>query len=287
MCLVAVARHAHPRWPLLLLANRDEYHARPSAPAHWWDDLPGVLGGRDLAAGGSWLAVNRSGRLAVITNQPARRTGRRPELSRGRLVRDFVSGTGAPDRWLAALAGAAEDYAGFCLVAGDTSHVLALASPGPAGPLAVEAGVFAISNAPLEERWPKVEQLREELARRLAAGGELPAEELLALIGPPDATPPADAASVAIAATAGPAAAGAEAPAKEPPPYQPLAQSDLARLPHLPFIIGADYGTRCSTLFRVGADGLCEFVERRFDPAARVTGETRESFPLQKIPPAP
>ena len=261
MCLVAVARHAHPRWPLVLLANRDEFHARPSAPAHWWEDLPGVLGGRDLAAGGSWLAVSRSGRFAVITNQPARRTGRRPDLSRGSLVRGFIADNAPPAQWLEGLAAAAADYAGFCLVAGDTSAVLALASPGPAAALAVGPGVFAISNAPLAERWPKVEQLREDLARRLSRGGELPAGELLGLIGPDNGT-----------RSAHPDAVGLPS---------------LDEVPHLPFIIGAGYGTRCSTLFRVAADGHCEFIERRFDPAARVTGETRQTFPLEKISQAP
>jgi uncharacterized protein with NRDE domain len=260
MCLVAIARHAHPRWPLLLLANRDEFHARPSAPAHWWDESPDLLGGRDLAAGGSWLAVSRSGRFAVITNQPARKTGLRPELSRGSLVRGFVADPLPPAAWLGALAGTAGDYAGFCLVAGDATEVLALASPGPPGPLALGPGVFAMSNAPLAERWPKVEQLREELARRLAAGRELPAEELLGLVGPHNVT-----------RSAAPGAGGLPS---------------LAEVPHLPFIIGADYGTRCSTLFRVAADGQCEFIERRFDAGARITGESRYDFRLEKIPPA-
>ena len=294
MCLVAVARHAHPRWPLVLLANRDEFHARPSAPAHWWEDLPGVLGGRDLAAGGSWLAVSRAGRFAVITNQPARRTGRRPDLSRGSLVRNFVAAASPPMEWLERLAAAAADYAGFCLVAGDTAGVLALASPGPASPLPLGPGVFAISNAPLEERWPKVEQLREELTRRLAHGGELSAEALLAMIGPP-APPGATSAVGAGSAVGAASAANSRAedsrlkplPQQKPLPENKLAPADLARLPHLPFIVGADYGTRCSTLFRVAGDGWCEFIERRFDPAARITGESRHEFRLEKFPPAP
>ena len=67
MCLVSVAFNAHPDYPLILIGNRDEYHARPSAAADWWDDPADVLGGRDLEAGGTWLAVNRQGRVGVVT----------------------------------------------------------------------------------------------------------------------------------------------------------------------------------------------------------------------------
>jgi len=41
MCLVAVAVHSHPHYPIVLLGNRDEWHARPAAPANWWEDRPG------------------------------------------------------------------------------------------------------------------------------------------------------------------------------------------------------------------------------------------------------
>ena len=85
MCLIALACHAVPGFPLVLLANRDEQYARPSAPVDWWDDQPGILGGRDLQAGGGWLAIHRDGRLAAVTNvrDGRRYAGRR---SRGELV---------------------------------------------------------------------------------------------------------------------------------------------------------------------------------------------------------
>ena len=72
MCLIAVAWKAHPRYPLILLGNRDEFHARPSVAADWWPEAPDVFGGRDLKAGGSWLGVSRGGRIAVVTNNPLR-----------------------------------------------------------------------------------------------------------------------------------------------------------------------------------------------------------------------
>ena len=95
MCLILLALHAVPKRPWLLLGNRDEYHGRPSAPAAHWVDAPNVGGGRDLEAGGSWLAVTRDGRFAAVTNVRAGppRRGRR---SRGALVADFVRGADLP-----------------------------------------------------------------------------------------------------------------------------------------------------------------------------------------------
>ena len=91
MCLILLALNAVPKRPWLLLGNRDEYHGRPSAPAAHWDDAANVAGGRDLEAGGSWLAVTRDGRFAAVTNVRAG-PPRRGKRSRGALVADFVRG---------------------------------------------------------------------------------------------------------------------------------------------------------------------------------------------------
>src|SRR2546430_6553692 len=95
MCLIALAHLASERWPLVIAANRDEFFARPTRAAHVWDDAPDVVGGRDLRAGGSWMAVTRGGRFAMVTNvrglaEPA------DAPSRGALVADFVRGNGEP-----------------------------------------------------------------------------------------------------------------------------------------------------------------------------------------------
>ena len=85
MCLAIVALDAHPHYALVLVANRDEYHARPTEAAHWWTEGD-ILAGRDLRAGGTWLGVTRTGRWAFVTNvrQGAERNPDAP--SRGLLV---------------------------------------------------------------------------------------------------------------------------------------------------------------------------------------------------------
>ncbi|MDW8478639.1 MAG: NRDE family protein [Xanthomonadales bacterium] len=168
MCLIALALGVHPRWPLVLLANRDEFHARPSAPAAPWAEDPRILGGRDLLAGGTWLAVRADGRFAAVANLrgggPAR--GRR---SRGELVADFVRGEDPPSRFLARVASRLADYAPFNLIVGDGEELRWLCSAGPrAGRLG--PGLHAFANTPPGERCPKCRRLLEALGARLASG---------------------------------------------------------------------------------------------------------------------
>src|SRR5215831_1701225 len=102
MCLVVAALGVSPRYELLFAANRDERHARPSEPAHWWRDAPDVFGGRDLVAHGTWLAVDRSGRLAAVTNFRDASAVPAP-LSRGALVAEYLLGVREPAEFAAAL----------------------------------------------------------------------------------------------------------------------------------------------------------------------------------------
>ena len=119
MCLAIVALNAHPRYPLLIAANRDEFHARPAAPASWWPDA--TLAGRDLAAGGTWFGVRPWGRWALVTNY---REGvpRDPNApSRGALVTRMLDDSRSPLVAAAAIARDGERYHGFNLLAGDVA----------------------------------------------------------------------------------------------------------------------------------------------------------------------
>jgi uncharacterized protein with NRDE domain len=141
----------------VIAANRDELYARPTRPAHVWDDDPRIVGGRDLRAGGSWLALRRGGRFAAITN--VRGIGRgEGGPSRGGLVADFVRGEVLPMDYAKSIRGG--DYAGFHLVAGD-GDVVHVSNSGALGSI---DGVFAISNAPPGEHWEKVGIARDSLA---------------------------------------------------------------------------------------------------------------------------
>jgi uncharacterized protein with NRDE domain len=165
MCLIAIAHLASERWPLVIAANRDEFLDRPARAAHAWDDAPDVIGGRDLLAGGSWLAVTRSGRFAMVTNvRPSGPAEAGPyTTSRGALVADFVRGGVAPLEYAQSVERAL--YAGFHLVVGAPGIIAHVASDQEAR--VIEPGVFAVSNAPAAIDWPKIVYAREAMERAL------------------------------------------------------------------------------------------------------------------------
>lgn len=161
MCLIVFGLHAHPRYPLVMAANRDEFVARPSEPAAFWQGYDGLLAGRDLAAGGTWMGVTRSGRFAALTNVRDPRAFDPAAPTRGELVVRFLAGTDDPVTHVKILAAESSQRNGFnLLVAGDGR--LAWFSNVGGEPCEVGTGVHAVSNALLDTPWPKV--------RRSAAG---------------------------------------------------------------------------------------------------------------------
>ncbi len=168
MCLIAIASHASDKWPLVIAANRDELYARPTRPAHVWDDDARVIGGRDLRAGGSWLAVRRGGRFATVTN--VRGIGREEGgPSRGLLVFDFVRADEAPATYAQQVLEHGDDYAGFHLIVGDGAIVHCSNGGSEVAPV---DELFAISNAPPGTHWPKVDLARDYLASAIHRHGD-------------------------------------------------------------------------------------------------------------------
>src|SRR5437763_11212868 len=118
MCLILLAWRVTNEHPLVVAANRDEFHARPAAAAAFWDDKPGVLAGRDLEARGTWMGVSRNGRFAAVTNYRGAREARAAE-SRGALVARFLDGADAAGDYMKSVADRAAAYSGFNLLASD------------------------------------------------------------------------------------------------------------------------------------------------------------------------
>ncbi|MFO1313914.1 MAG: NRDE family protein [Burkholderiales bacterium] len=251
MCLAVLALDAHPRHALVLAANRDEYHARPSAPAAWGIDGPfrDVLAGRDLMAGGTWLGLDRRGRFALVTNVREGKAQDPAARSRGELPLLALSATGAVEDAMRAIDVAR--YNGFNLLAGDARGFSWLSNRG--GTLrTVDAGLHGLSNALLDTPWPKVVRTRERLADWLR-GDAVDFEPLFAALRdgaqPPDESLPATGV-----------------------PLQ------WERLLSSPFIASERYGTRCSTVLTIGRDGRARFVERTFGPEGATAGEVAYEF---------
>jgi uncharacterized protein with NRDE domain len=251
MCLIAVAWQSHPRFPLVIAANRDEFHARPAEPVHLWQTPPGLVAGRDLEAGGTWLGAAAPGRFAAITN--VRRPGPLAEgvRSRGELPVEFLRSRASPTRFAAALAARGGEYRGYNLLLA-TADAMVLTSNCGVAPTALTPGIHAVSNAPPGVDWPKTRRARATLGTALQ--GDHPPDRLIE-------------AAFALLADAAPAA-------DDELPDTGLSQVQERQLSAI-FIAGPDYGTRCSTVALLDDQGCLSLRERRFGPHGELAGETQ------------
>jgi uncharacterized protein with NRDE domain len=185
MCLIVVGLGATARYPLLVAANRDEQHSRPTQSAAWWPE--GVFGGRDLLGGGTWLAVDANGRFAAVTNirERVRPIGLR---SRGALVAAFLTGTESAQRYAARAVRDGASFGAFNLLLYD-GRELHLAS-NRAAATELGPGLHAFSNAPPETEWPKTASALAAAERSLSAMA--PVEALFELLATRDESEPAE-----------------------------------------------------------------------------------------------
>lgn len=244
MCIAAFAFGIPGEFRLVFAANRDELHTRATAAADWWPGEPAVLGGRDLVAGGSWLAIDRRGRLGAVTNLP-QDVPRRYPRSRGSLVREFLTA----DRSAAVFAaeftahGAEFGPCNLLLWDGEEFHYAATGSE----PVRLAPGVHAVGNAPLGADWPRAH--RAEAGLRACLTAAEPAAALLELLANGRAEPES-------------------------------ADAALARRRTEIFIRGDRYGTRSSTVVLISADGRARFIERSFAADGRPSGTREHAFTI-------
>lgn len=241
MCVVAVAWRAHPRWRLIVAGNRDELHARASAPLARWNDGSDIIAGRDLVSGGGWMGVSDAGRFAVVTNIRNADGPDPQKASRGQLV----------SRWLAdgVVPLAEHDYNPFNLVLTDRRSARLMTNRPGNHHRSLPPGVTGLSNAILDERWPRKDRLVAAVKAWLDDAADTPGA-LLDILS--DSQLPRDDA-------------------------YPL------------FIRNAVYGTRCSTVVAVDRDGIGQIIERRFGVDGAAHGETAIAFdwPFDSMEPTP
>jgi uncharacterized protein with NRDE domain len=264
MCLILLAWEKHPRWRLVAAANRDEFHARPTAAADWWPQAPTVLAGRDLKEGGTWLGVTRSGRFAAVTNirEPQRHNPGAP--SRGHLVGNFLLSRAPSLGYLAGLMPIAPAFNGFNLLVMDGATLAWLSNRDP-GMNTLSPGVYGVSNALLDTPWPKVVRGKDDLRAALALEDDDALEarlfESLARRDP--------------------------APAGELP--ETGVGTEMERALSSAFIATPEYGTRSSTVLLLGRDGEVRMTERTITlPGADGWTEVRHTFRIgEPAAPAP
>lgn len=258
MCLILFSLDGHPRFPLIIAANRDEAYQRPSTPLAFWPDAPHIAGGRDLEGGGTWLGIARDGRWAALTNFRQAGSYRLAAPSRGRLVADYLLADLAPEAYLARVRTAAERYNGFNLLVGRGTEVYYFSNRGDRI-ARVAPGSHGLSNHLLDTPWPKV-----TLGRRLL-----------------DALPDDSHATLAGLLLRGLQRRGTPLDAELPDTGVGL---ERERMLAPPFIVSETYGTRASTVVLVDRSGSVSMVEKSFGPMGKPLGGAELEFALDRAP---
>jgi uncharacterized protein with NRDE domain len=256
VCLVVFALDYHPRYRLIMAANRDEFHDRPTLTAAYWSDFPHVLAGRDLLCGGTWLGVTTDGRLAAVTNY---RDGARdidtPRFSRGALPAGYLAKAVPPQAYLETLPTRPGDYNGFNLIVADREQLWYYSNRGNAGPMRVASGIHGLSNHLLDTPWPKVTTSKDCLERLIREDRVSP-EALLELLSD-----------------------------TAPFPDHLLPDTGVGRererMLSPRFISGDTYGTRSSTVVLVEREGGMYFIERSHAADHRVIQTVEFNLPAR------
>jgi uncharacterized protein with NRDE domain len=245
MCLVAFSFGVSKNYPLLFATNRDELHTRPTSRSKWWKDHDHILGGRDLLAHGTWLAIDQSGRLAAVTNMPSN-SEITFKKSRGHLVRDYLISKLSADQFVSTLNNDGNGYAPYNLLIFDGINMFY--SNNKASEKLLAPGTYAISNAPIGTRWPKVRFAESMVTSALTS--TTPEDDLFEMLENQNLQN-----------------------SKEDSFSYDDRQSRT-------FIKNKMFGTRSSTVVIISGEGEVRFIERRYSPDGIRLEENQHQFNL-------
>ena len=253
MCLIVFSLNQHLIYKLILVANRDEFYARQTESANFWPDHSNILGGRDLEAipsdktYGTWMAMTRAGKIAMVTNYRDFKNLKTKAPSRGHLVSDFLLGDLDCEKYLHQIAKIKNEYNGFNLIVGDLDQLFYLSNY-KNGADKLSPGLYGLSNHLLQTPWPKVVLAKSKLELTFKKN-EIDPEQVLNIMQNEEQAPDVQLPDTGI---------GME---------RERALSSM-------FIKTAGYGTRCSTVILIKNSGETIFVERTYN-LTDFTFETR------------
>ncbi len=252
MCLILFAYNAHPRYRLILAANRDEFYKRPTAPLKYWEDHPHILAGRDLEQMGTWMGITRSGCFAAITNYRSPLTNRPNAPSRGHLVADFLIDHQPVVDYLQKIRSGAKQYNGFNLIVGDREGVHYYSNQNDRPARRLQPAIYGLSNHLLNTTWPKVNQGKQALSSLLREKNRIDADQLIEILQ------------------------DQQVPADDQLPNTGIGLR-LEQILSPIFITSPDYGTRSSSALLIDKDGNVIFCERTWQPGQSIpiNGRTR------------
>lgn len=241
----------HPKYKLILAANRDEFYNRPTASAKFWEDHPQILGGRDLKALGTWMSISKTGRFAAVTNYRDPSNIRTDVTSRGEIPTDFLNAQSSPEKFIQQLHSHSEDYNGFNVLVSDLTEMGHYSNYERKINI-LKPGVYGLSNAFLNTPWPKVQLAKQKFNAIIR--NSFSHEELLEIMT--DSTQAED----------------TELPATGVPKKMEKQLSAMC-------IRMENYGTCCSTVITIDRDGVVNFTEKTYAVSNR--GENIAQFSFQ------
>lgn len=237
MCLIFFAYDQHPRYKLIVGANRDENYQRPTRGARFWNSHPNILAGKDLEAGGTWMGITRSGRFSAVTNYRDPNILKKDPPSRGHLVLDFLKQSESPEVYLEHVDQKADRYDGFNLLVGTPADLYYYSNQQKAIQR-LSPGIYGLSNHLLNTPWPKVKRARSQL-RHIIQQPSISETALFDLLSD-----------------------DVEAPENQLPDTG--IPKEVERMISPVFIKSENYGTRCSTILLIDRNNKVTFKERRF-----------------------
>ena len=251
MCLIGFAYHCHPKYSLILIANRDEFYARPSDLLAYWQDNPNILAGRDQQKQGTWLGINTRGQIAAVTNYRDGRKHPSSDLrSRGELTRNFLSTHQSAPHYLEQLKLEQNQFGDFNLLVGTPSSGLYYFSnthnrvPEPLKP-----GIYGLSNAQLDTPWPKLTTIKGQLSQAIE-NEQLDVDSLIGIMSDPKTAPDTQLPDTGISA-----------------PWEKTLSSI--------FINTETYGTRATTVLLQEHNGKTQVTEQSYDQQGKIARRTQ------------
>ena len=260
MCLLVLAWQAHPRYRLVVAANRDEFHERPTAPLAKWPPPENILAGQDLRAKGTWLGLDRRRHFGVITNFRELQRPRPDAPSRGALIPRYLQSEETAAAYLQRLAPEAQRYSGFNLLLTDGDSLWYASNRADRFARPLPPGVYGLSNEFLDTPWPKLRRVRRRFDAWLSDPVNASAATLFSLLDDRET-----------------ATADEELP-------QTGISPEWERVLSAPFVLNPDYGTRCSTVLLLEPSGTTYLAERRFDSKGTPTGATEFALAADQWP---
>jgi uncharacterized protein with NRDE domain len=255
MCLILVALETHPRYTLVLAANRDEFYERPTAQAAFWDEHPHLLAGRDLRGQGTWLGITLGGRIAAVTNYRDPSSIMEGAPSRGGLITGYLTGDEDPAPHIDRLKPKAHLFNGFNILLGDGRDMYWYSNRGEQEQR-LSPGIHGVSNRLLDTPWPKITRGKERFQEILSQGEEVHPEEMFSMLRHGE-------------------------PARDEDLPDTGVGLELERMLSPLFITSPDYGTRSSTLLLIDRDHRVTFLERTFNSDPQHPMDVRHEFTIK------